>query len=99
MPEVCAGPVRPGTLAQVFLLIATLAYALSTLIARGAPPMDAIAFAASYATVSAGASLPLALTVTVAGENAKFLMCTASVATAADALAAPPAPWAAMSRR
>lgn len=62
-PEALKGLGSASTLAQVFLLIATLAYALSTLIARGAPPMDAIAFSTSYATVSAFTALPLALTV------------------------------------
>jgi drug/metabolite transporter (DMT)-like permease len=72
-PEALRGLGSASTLAQVFLLIATLAYALSTLIARGAPPMDAIAFAASYATVSACASLPLALTVDPATVTASWV--------------------------
>lgn len=62
-PEALKGFGSASTVAQLFLLVATLAYALSTLIARGAPPMDAIVFATSYATVSAFASLPLAVTV------------------------------------
>jgi drug/metabolite transporter (DMT)-like permease len=72
-PEALKGLGSASTLAQVFLLIATLAYALSTLIARGAPPMDAIAFAASYATVSALASLPLAFTVDPATVSASWV--------------------------
>ena len=62
-PDAINGLASADVIAQVFLLIATLSYAMSTLIARGAPPMDAIVFATSYATVSAITSLPLALTV------------------------------------
>jgi len=62
-PDAMAGLGSASTLAQVFLLIATLSFAASTLIARAAPPMEAIVFATSYASVSALTSLPLALTV------------------------------------
>ncbi len=44
--------------AQGALIIAALAYASSTLIARAAPPMPPLGFAASYVTVGAIASLP-----------------------------------------
>lgn len=62
-PEAMHSLGSASTLAQIFLLIATLSYAVSTLIARAAPPMEAIVFATSYASVSALTSLPLALTV------------------------------------
>jgi drug/metabolite transporter (DMT)-like permease len=72
-PEAIAGLGSASTLAQLFLLLATMAYATSTLIARAAPPMDAIAFAAAYATVSAIASLPLTLTVDPATVSANWV--------------------------
>lgn len=72
-PEALKGLGSASALAQVFLLIATLAYAASTLIARAAPPMDAIVFAASYATVSALTSLPLVLTVDPASVGASWI--------------------------
>ncbi len=71
-PDALEGLGSASVIAQVFLLIATLAYALSTLIARGAPPMDAIVFATSYATVSAVASLPLTLAVDPATVSANW---------------------------
>lgn len=72
-PEALAGFGTASAWAQVFLLIATLAYAASTLIARAAPPMDAVVFAASYATVSALTSLPLALTVEAETVSASWV--------------------------
>lgn len=58
-PEAMKGAGNATLVAQCFLLIATMGYAGSTLIARGAPPVEPIVFAASYATVSAAVSLPL----------------------------------------
>ncbi len=72
-PDAVSGLASANVIAQVFLLIATLSYALSTLIARGAPPMEAIVFAASYATVSALVALPLTLTVDPASVNAGWV--------------------------
>lgn len=72
-PDALAGIGLASVIAQVLLLVATLAYAMSTLIARGAPPMDAIVFATSYATVSALVSAPLALSVDPAVVNANWL--------------------------
>lgn len=72
-PEAVAGLGSASTLAQIFLLLATMAYAASTLIARAAPPMDAIAFATAYATVSAIAALPLAFTVDPAEVQADWV--------------------------
>jgi drug/metabolite transporter (DMT)-like permease len=57
-------------IAQGLLLFATLAYSTSTLIARGAPPIPPVAFAAGYATVGAVLSWPLALRIDPAGVEA-----------------------------
>lgn len=72
-PEALSGLGSANVLAQLFLLIATLAYALSTLIARAAPPMDVIAFATSYATVSALVAMPMVLTVDPASVQASWV--------------------------
>jgi drug/metabolite transporter (DMT)-like permease len=72
-PDALRGLGSANVIAQVFLLIATLAFAASTLIARAAPPMEAIVFAASYAAVSALTALPLALTVTPAEVDATWI--------------------------
>ena len=72
-PEAAESLGSATTLAQVFLLIATLSFAASALIARAAPPMEAIVFAASYASVSALTSLPLALTVDPASVSAGWV--------------------------
>ncbi|MEQ9504759.1 MAG: DMT family transporter [Hyphomonas sp.] len=72
-PEAVAGLGSASTLAQVLLLLATMAYATSTLIARAAPPMDAIVFAAAYGTVSALVALPLTLTVDPATVSATWV--------------------------
>jgi drug/metabolite transporter (DMT)-like permease len=50
--------------AQLLLLLATAAYASSTMIARLAPQLDPIVFATGYATIAAITALPLTLTVT-----------------------------------
>ncbi|MBA3068691.1 MAG: DMT family transporter [Hyphomonas sp.] len=72
-PDAAQGLASADVIAQVFLLIATLSYALSTLIARGAPPMEAIVFAASYATVSALTSIPLVFTIDAAAVDASWV--------------------------
>lgn len=72
-PEALAGIGSASAIAQVLLLLATAAYAASTLIARAAPPMDAIAFATSYATVSAVVSLPMTLAVDPATVSANWV--------------------------
>lgn len=71
-PDVLSNIGSASVFAQLLLLLATMAYAASTLIARAAPPMDAIAFATAYATVSALISLPLALTVDPASVDADW---------------------------
>ena len=53
-PEAMKGAGNATLLAQGFLLIATMGYAASTLIARGAPPVEPIVFAASYARFRLG---------------------------------------------
>ncbi|MBK8197394.1 MAG: DMT family transporter [Acidobacteria bacterium] len=72
-PEALESLGSASTIAQLLLLLATAAYAASTLIARAAPPMDAIAFAASYATVSAVVSMPMTLTVDPAAVSATWI--------------------------
>lgn len=62
-PDALADFGSASVTAQILLILATLAYAISTLIVRGAPMMSAIAFAAGYASVSALLALPLAFTV------------------------------------
>ena len=62
-PDAMKGFGDAGVIAQVLLIFATLAYALSSLIARGAPPMKPIPFAAGFVTVAAVVTWPLALTV------------------------------------
>lgn len=71
-PDALADIGSASVVAQGLLLLATLAYALSTLIARSAPPMDAVVFATGYATVSALAALPLAFTVDPASVQATW---------------------------
>lgn len=71
-PEALKGAGNATLLAQVFLVIATLCYAGSTLIARGSPPMEPIVFAASYATVSALVSLPLLLRIDPSAVDADW---------------------------
>lgn len=62
-PEAIAHFGSASMTAQLMLLLATLAFSTSTLIARAAPPMDAIPLAAGFVCVSAVLSWPLALTV------------------------------------
>ena len=61
-----------STLAQLMLIGATLFYALSSLLARGAPAMNAIVFATGFVTVAAIATWPLVLTVDPATVNADW---------------------------
>lgn len=52
-----------STIAQLMLIGATVFYALSSLLARGAPQMHSIVFATGFVTVAAIATWPLAFTV------------------------------------
>lgn len=58
-PEALKGVASASLIAQMLLLVATMGYAGSALIARGAPPIEPITFAASYSMVAALVSLPL----------------------------------------
>lgn len=66
-PDAMASGQTGTILAQIMLLCATLAYSCSTLIARGAPSIQPIAFAAGFISVSAIVSWPLALTTSAEG--------------------------------
>lgn len=71
-PEAFRGAGSASLLAQLLLLAATMGYAGSALIARGAPRMDPITFAVSYSTVAAIISLPLVLMVKPASVEADW---------------------------
>lgn len=58
--------------AQLLLLLATLAFSASTLIARAAPPMEAIPMAAGFISVSAVLSWPMVFTVDPATVSADW---------------------------
>ncbi|KCZ90096.1 hypothetical protein HJO_14141 [Hyphomonas johnsonii MHS-2] len=69
-PEALKGLGSATALAQLMLLGATMAYAASSLIARGAPLMRAIPFATAFVSVAAVVSWPLALVVDPGDVNA-----------------------------
>lgn len=69
-PDAMKGLGDASVIAQVLLILATLAYALSSLVARGAPPMNPIAFATGFVTVAAIVTWPLVFTVDPAEVNA-----------------------------
>jgi drug/metabolite transporter (DMT)-like permease len=69
-PEAMKGLSSASTLAQIMLVGATMAYAASSLIARGAPVMRAIPFATAFVSVAAVVSWPLALMVDRESVNA-----------------------------
>lgn len=58
-----------SVVAQILLLLATLGYASSTLIARAAPAMPPLAFAAGYVSAGAICSYPLLLAVDMTSLN------------------------------
>lgn len=58
--------------AQLLLLLATLAFSASTLIARASPPMEAIPMAAGFISVSAVLSWPMVFTVDPAAVSADW---------------------------
>ncbi len=60
-PTAIVGKGSGALIAQILLLIATLFYSASTLLARGAPRIDPIAFAAGFVSVGAVLSWPLAI--------------------------------------
>lgn len=61
-----------STIAQLMLIGATVFYALSSLLARGAPPMPSISFATGFVTVAAVVTWPFALTVDPSTVNADW---------------------------
>lgn len=61
-----------STIAQLMLIGATVFYALSSLLARGAPQMHSIVFATGFVTVAAIATWPLAFTVDPATVHADW---------------------------
>lgn len=58
-PDAIANWGSASVIAQILLLIATGGYATSTMVARGAPPLPAIAFTAGYVTFGALFSWPI----------------------------------------
>jgi drug/metabolite transporter (DMT)-like permease len=69
-PDAVSGLGSASMAAQAGLLLAALLYGSSTLIARSAPAMHPITFAAGFTTISAVLSWPLALSVDPAGVEA-----------------------------
>lgn len=61
-PDAMSGEGTDAVIAQLLLLLATLFYSASTLLARGAPFVQPIAFAAGFVSVAAILSWPLLLT-------------------------------------
>ncbi len=69
-PDAVSGFGSAGVTAQGLLLLAALLYGSSTLLARSAPAMHPIAFAAGFTSISAVLSWPLAFSVDPAGVEA-----------------------------
>ena len=61
-----------SVIAQLLLIGATFCYAMSNIVARGAPKMDSLAFATGFISVAAVLSWPLALTVDPATVNVNW---------------------------
>lgn len=71
-PEAAAHFGSASMVAQLLLLVATLSFSASTLIARAAPPMEAIPMAAGFMSVSAVLSWPMVFTVDPATVSASW---------------------------
>jgi len=71
-PDALSSLDSASTVAQVLLIASTLFYALSSLIARGAPQMSPVAFATGFVTVSAIVTWPMAFAVDPAAVNADW---------------------------
>ncbi|MBR9808670.1 MAG: DMT family transporter [Alphaproteobacteria bacterium] len=71
-PDAMKGLGDASVIAQILLILATVNYAVSSLVARGAPVMEAMPFATGFVTVAAIVSLPLAFTVTPSEVNADW---------------------------
>ena len=78
-PDALRGLDSATTLAQLMLIGATVFYALSSLLARGAPAMPSIVFATGFVSVAAVVTWPLAFTVDPATVNANWTHWTAVV--------------------
>ena len=72
-PEAMKGLGSATALAQLMLMGATLAYAMASLVARGAPLMRAIPFATAFVSVAAVVSWPLVFIVDPGEVNASWL--------------------------
>lgn len=79
-PDAFAGFGSASTIAQGLLVLATMGFSASALIARRAPTMPSIAFAAGFITVSAVITWPMALSVEAAGVSADWRNWAAVVA-------------------
>ncbi|MBD3769647.1 MAG: DMT family transporter [Rhodobacterales bacterium] len=71
-PDALSGLDSASTIAQLMLIAATIFYALSSLLARGAPPMPSIVFATGFVSVAATVTWPLAFTVDPATVHANW---------------------------
>ncbi len=71
-PDALSGLDSASTIAQLMLIAATIFYALSSLLARGAPPMPSIVFATGFVSVAAIVTWPLAFTVDPATVHANW---------------------------
>ncbi len=71
-PDAVKGFGSASTVAQVLLVFATLFYAISSLLARAAPPMHPVTFATGFVSVAAITSWPLLLTVNPADVHASW---------------------------
>lgn len=71
-PDAIHGFGSAGSIAQLLLIGGTVFYALSSLLARGAPPMPSIVFATGFVSVAAVVTWPFAFTVEPASVNADW---------------------------
>lgn len=71
-PGAIKGFSNASTIAQFLLVAATMAYSASSLIARRAPPIPSIAFAAGFISVAAVITWPLAASVETSGVSADW---------------------------
>jgi drug/metabolite transporter (DMT)-like permease len=71
-PDAIRGFGSAGSIAQLLLIGGTVFYALSSLLARGAPPMPSIVFATGFVSVAAVVTWPFAFTVDPASVHADW---------------------------
>jgi drug/metabolite transporter (DMT)-like permease len=71
-PDAIHGFGSAGSIAQLLLIGGTIFYALSSLLARGAPQMPSIVFATGFVSVAAVVTWPLAFTVNPADVHADW---------------------------